>query len=867
MRKNLTVISGNFSFWSVLFLLNFVLFSQLQIFAQEVSTSAGTFRTPDIKVNESIRKGLIDFKDLFGIRQTPEGLIVNPTLQRNWKWMAAKDVSLDGKKMSFFLYDGWLYINRAVKTAFRLKKFSRDVTSLVNSNVFTIAFYSEKGIENELVIFIASEKKKLAKVIIDSDLWGEEKTITYPLKAGEGHLISIMKMAREFRPYFVEHPEAARLVRNFNDGWRFNKGDVKNAFALNFDDREWQSIKLPHTWNNLDVIDTRDVYDGYDIYHGYYRGVGWYRKGFYLDSTWQNKRIYLQFEAANQIAEVWLNEEYLGKHVGGYTGFSFDITDFLEFNRKNILAVKVDNSFNIDVPPLTADFDMYGGIYRDVWLEARPNIFLDNPLITTPVVTTDSANVSISVDIFNQSPRSERVSLKVNVANQEKEIVATLQGELKIKANQRVNFRKVSPFIEFPNLWSPENPYLYKVYFTLYLNNRPVDEIKIPLGFRWFKFDSHQGFFLNGRPLKLRGVNKHQDYLFLGNAVPDSLQVRDIQLIKKMGANFIRLAHYPQDPAVLNACDSLGLLVWEEIPVVNMVSTKKFSENAKQMLREMIRRDRNHPSIILWGLMNETLLGFVNREQIPKTIELLKELNDIAHREDPTRLTVQAHNRLVDENIAGVTDVIGRNRYFGWYSGNMEDFEKEMLDEHRRHPEWKILVSEYGAGSKRGYHVDVPKRFDFSEEYQLAFHEYYLKIINKYPWISGGAVWNAFDFASAVKRGNIPRINQKGLSDMLRRPKDVYYFYQSQWAEQPMVYIVSHTRKNLTGKAGELKKVRVFSNCQKVELFLNGTSLGVQEKGSVWKVPFVVGKNELVAVGQKNGQTVTDKITVQYELK
>ncbi|HEX9970485.1 MAG TPA: DUF4982 domain-containing protein, partial [bacterium] len=252
--------------------------------------------------------------------------------------------------------------------------------------------------------------------------------------------------------------------------------------------------------------------------------------------------------------------------------------------------------------------------------------------------------------------------------------------------------------------------------------------------------------------------------------------------------------------------------------------------------------------------------------QVPKLSNLLKELNDIAHKKDPTRLTVQAHNHFKDISIAGITDVIGRNRYYGWYEGVFEDFEKVMEQEHRDHPDWKILISEYGVGSKLGYHVDNPKEFDFSEEYQQAFHEHYWKIINERPWIAGSAVWNAFDFGSFVKRGNIPRINQKGLCDMARCPKDVYYFYQSQWTEEPMVYIVSHTRKNYTGPENGARKIKVYSNCDSVELFLNGKSFGVTPKQYVflWNVHLQPGENRLKAVAQKGNKIIEDQIDVNY---
>ncbi|MFQ6114915.1 MAG: glycoside hydrolase family 2 TIM barrel-domain containing protein, partial [bacterium] len=555
---------------------------------------------------------------------------------------------------------------------------------------------------------------------------------------------------------------------------------------------------------------------------------------------------------------------------GGYTGFSFDITNHVNFgNKKNLVAVKVDNSYNYDIPPHTADFIMYGGIYRDVRLEVTDRWHIQDLFVTTPDISEIAAKVQVQTHVTNDTKSEAEITLLTNVVNAEGEIEASVKSSQRVKPGATYQFIQTTPEIEYPHLWSPKNPSLYTVYSTVYVNDKPVDEIATPFGFRWYAFDANEGFFLNGKPLKLRGVNKHQDYLGLGNAVPDSLQVSDIKIIKEMGANFIRLAHYPQDPAVLDACDRLGLLVWEEIPIVNSIGGEQFARNAKQMLREMIHRDRNHPSVILWGITNESAMGFLNKERVPEVIRLLQQLNDLAQQEDPTRLTTQAHNHFKDIAMADITDVLGRNRYFGWYEGTFEDFGQVMDEEHKAHPNWKIFISEYGCGSKRGYHVENPRRFDFSEEYQLEFHEHYLKAINQRPWIAGGAVWNAFDFGSFVKKGNVPRINQKGLCDMARRPKDTYYFYQSQWSEKPMVYIVSHTQRNYQGFKGESQKIRVYSNGDHVELFLNGKSLGQKQKEYVyrWDVNFIAGENQLKAIARKGQRVVEDQIDVVYNIK
>jgi beta-galactosidase len=285
------------------------------------------------------------------------------------------------------------------------------------------------------------------------------------------------------------------------------------------------------------------------------------------------------------------------------------------------------------------------------------------------------------------------------------------------------------------------------------------------------------------------------------------------------------------------------------------------------MLREMIRRDRNHPSIVFWGIANETHSEWLTDEELVYVERALRELNGTVHEEDPTRFSAQAQNTIADTTIIGITDVIGRNRYFGWYSEGIENFGLTMDREHRAHPDWRILITEYGAGAKRGFHVENPERFDFSETYQVKFHEGILNQIESRPYLAGGSIWNMFDFASQNKIGSIPRINQKGMGTYDRIPKDVFYFYKSRWTDDPMVYVVSPTWNRRSGLGDELKSVRVFSNTDEVELYVNGSSVGAQRDSFVWSVAFVQGRNELKAIGRDviTGRSVIHEIRVHYE--
>jgi len=653
-------------------------------------------------------------------------------------------------------------------------------------------------------------------------------------------------------------PLTKRVCIDLNENWRFilQKDLEEEIDPLKLgDDSDWESINIPHTWNAKDTVD--DV-------PGYYRGIGWYRKHFSVDSSYTNKRIFIEFEAVNQVAEVWLNGTYLGKHIGGYTGFNLEITSCVNFREEdNLLTAKVDNSYSYDIPPHSGDFNMYGGIYRDVRLLIVDPLHIVCTRVTTPEISVSSAVVRVVTEVKNDCKVVKDCKLVTEIVDAEGNVIDRMEEKSTIPADSTHQFIQSSKRIANPLLWSPAEPNLYTVYSTIYDGEKPVDSFKSPLGFRWFWFDPEKGFFLNGQHLKLRGTNRHQDYIGIGNALPNSQHFKDMKIIKEMGCNFVRFGHYPQDPAVLDACDKLGLLVWEEIPVVNSVGGDAFTENAVSMLREMIQRDWNHPSIILWGLMNEPLLR-QPENKAEEVVALCEALNSVAHQEDPTRLTTIAickYDLANRSGLAEITDVIGYNCYFGWYRGVFSDLGELMDKEHRCYPERKIILSEYGAGSVRGLHTDYPKRQDFSEEWQCMFHESYLQQINERPWIAGSCIWNEFDFGAEHRGDGIPHLNNKGMQDWSRQPKDVYYFYQSQWTTQPMVYIISHT---WTKREDSDIEIRVYTNCERVELFSNSKSLGVKTDGFKWDVDLEVGPNILKAIGTKASLTVTDTITVVY---
>lgn len=497
----------------------------------------------------------------------------------------------------------------------------------------------------------------------------------------------------------------SRIKTSLNDGWRFFKGDAANVQDPGFNDSAWQKVNVPHTWN---------VEDPWDDEPGYYRGPGWYRCELNVTKSLAGKRIFLYFEGANQVAEVYVNGQKAGLHTGGYSAFSFDVSKLIKPGQRNVIAVRIDNSFNENIPPLTADFNFYGGIYRDVWLIATGDVHFDitdhassGIRIVTPRIEAGDGTVSVSGAVANAGAAARNVEILSTVLDASKQTVAEISSKLEITPGKTQTFVHSTAPVKQPKLWSHDSPYLYTVRNTIRENGRIVDEVVQPLGFRWFSFDGEKGFFLNGKYLKLSGANRHQDFSGLGNALPDRLHVQDMQIIKDAGFNFVRLAHYPQDPSVLEACDRLGLLVWEETPLVNYITdSPEFTANSETMVREMVRQHRNHPSVLMWGYMNEIFLRPVTgRDDLyPKTVELARRLNRITKEEDPTRpTTIAFHGNDVynTHGLGEIPDVIGWNLYQGWYSATFDDFGKFIGDQHRRFPKRPLIISEYGANADR----------------------------------------------------------------------------------------------------------------------------------------------------------------------
>lgn len=655
---------------------------------------------------------------------------------------------------------------------------------------------------------------------------------------------------------------AQREMKTINDGWEFRKPA----------DTEWTSVNIPHTFN-LDAYRQPN----------YYQGKGLYRRVLTLPEVDPHRRYYLKIDAASKAAEVTVNGKSAGSHAGGYTAFVVDVTDYIQ--KENIIEITVDNGRK-DITPISADFTFWGGIYRDVWLVSTPeqhfrmdNMGSDGVFVSTPEVNGQRGKIQVKGEVTNDAETTVTLEVQNQVYSPQGDLLQTRKQKVKLKAGETREFGYVSDVIANPDLWSPETPSLYKVKTQL-LNpktNEVIDEKTNKVGFRWFAFDGNKGFSLNGKPYKLRGVNRHQDQAPVGVALDDEVHRRDIRLIKELGCNFIRISHYPQDDAIVEMCDELGLLAWEEIPIINIVpDTPGYADNCELNLREMIRQHYNHPSIIAWGYMNEILLTVPpvdSPEWQPckeRTVALAQRLEAALKEEDSSRVSVMAFNmtNLYNEIGLDLEDVVGWNLYQGWYVDKLEDFNKWCEDQHRRYPHHPMIISEWGAGSDRRLHTTEGRAFDFSMEYQQTYVEHYLPFIEEKEWISGCTYWNFIDFNVAARQESMPRVNNKGLFYNDRTPKDVAYYFKSMWRKDiPVLRIASRDWKVRVGKEGETQQIKLYSNLPEVELFVNGESAGKQATDNchaVFNVVLPVGTSVLTAQGVYGNKPVEDVMTIDF---
>ena len=676
-----------------------------------------------------------------------------------------------------------------------------------------------------------------------------------------------------------------RVVYTINDGWKFTKGSPFEAQLTGCDDSSWETVNIPHTWNDKDADDETP---------GFYRGPVWYRKQLFIDKSQEGRRAVIYFEGANQEVRFYLNGQFVGEHKGGYTRFCFDITPHLRYGQENLFAIYVNNVYNPNIPPLSADFTFFGGIYRDVYLQFMNPVHIatndyasSGVYIRTPEVNNSAASVEITTLLTNDMPQATEIRVENIICDADGKEVKKTQAEVKLAAGETKTDISKKIKIDFPRLWDIDDPYRYMVY-TRILDKRKgtlLDEVVNPLGLRWFKFDSEKGFFLNGKGRKLIGTARHQDYFQKGNALRDELHVQDVLLLKEMGGNYLRVSHYPQDPVIMEMCDKLGIVTSVEIPVVNAVTeTEEFLHNSVEMAKEMVRQDFNRPSVMIWGYMNEIFLRrpYTEGKQLEDyyrfTEKVARALEATIREEDPSRYTMMAYHNMPqyyeDAHLTEIPMIQGWNLYQGWYEPDINEFQRLLDRAHKAYKGKVLMVTEYGPGVDPRVHSYQPERFDFSQEYGLVYHKHYLNEMMKRPFIAGSSLWNLNDFYSESRVDAVPHVNNKGVVGLNREKKDVYWFYKTALSRRPILVIGNREWKSRGGVVNTAQKeciqsVPVFSNAEEVELFVNNKSLGkkkIEDNYALFDVPFVGGENLLEAVAVTGGNKLRDMLRIQFQL-
>ena len=624
-----------------------------------------------------------------------------------------------------------------------------------------------------------------------------------------------------------------RNIINLNQDWRFIQEDAGLPNTLPSD---WQQIDLPHTWNAVDGHDGNGSYD---------RGRFWYAKSFRKPvQPLEGGRVYVDIPAAGQQAEVFVNGTSVIYHEGGYSTFRADITELCREDEDNLLVIACSNENKSSVYPQSADFTFYGGLYRGVNLISVPKTHFEleyygGPGIQITPKTCEDGGALFEIESW-VAGGDENFTVMYSVLDARgKEVAAGVRP---------ADDTKLTLYVPEAHLWEIDAPYLYTVTATLQRRNEAYDEVSARMGVRRFSCDPEKGVIINGKEIPLRGVSRHQDQLYKGNALTREDHYEDARLIKELGANTIRLAHYQHSQDFYDACDEMGFVVWAEIPFISVMNPDPDAhQNCISQMKELIIQNYNHPSICFWGISNEILIGGISDQ----LVENHKELHALCKELDPTRLTTIAHVTMtpVDSPVHYITDVESYNHYFGWYGGRMEDNGPWMDHFHEVHPEICLGLSEYGCEGIITYHGPNPACKDYSEEYQALYHEHMAKMLDERPWIWSSHVWNMFDFGCAARdEGGVAGRNNKGLMTMDRKTKkDSYYIYQAYWSKEPVLHLCG---RRYAQRAGGTTEIRVYSNHPRVALYLNGKL--VEEKSAdkvfVFRAALEEGQNIVTAV-------------------
>ena len=633
-----------------------------------------------------------------------------------------------------------------------------------------------------------------------------------------------------------------RKVQSINSKWKFVKVNVALADLAK---AKAQNISVPHTWNNL---------DGQDGGGDYFKGTCWYYKKLGKLPLEVDEVAYLEFEGVHSIADVYLNGKEIAHHEGGFSTFRVRIDEHL--NEENILAVKVDNSANDYIYPQWADFTFFGGIYRNVNLIVTNKTHFDldyygGPgVIVTPAVEGKDSKVAVQCFVNNK----EGVTVNAELLNGNKQVVNVFK-------QQELEFDfEIKDVILWDGL---DNPHLYTLKVELVKDGVVLDNKEVRFGVRTFSVDPEKGFFLNGRSYPLRGVSRHQDRYNLGWAITRKEHAEDMALIKEVGANTIRLAHYQHDQYFYDLCDENGMVVWAEIPFISMQMVKGRANTVSQM-KELVIQNYNHPSIVVWGLSNEITMGGENEELLDNH----RELNDLCHELDKTRLTTMAQVSMLDVEspMNQVSDILSYNHYFGWYGGEVEDNAVWFDNFHKSHPNRCFGISEYGCESILKWHSSKPEQGDYTEEYQCYYHHKMLETFATRPYLWATHVWNMFDFAADNRdEGGVKGRNNKGLVTYDRKTKkDSFFLYQAYWRKEPMLHLA---KKRYLYRCEDETQVLVYSNLPEVSLYVNGKLFETKQGAHVFefKVPLTKKTTKLVVkAGGLEDKSVVKKVKKPY---
>ena len=669
-------------------------------------------------------------------------------------------------------------------------------------------------------------------------------------------------------------PSQIRKTDSFNDNWKFHLGDVGNGQAVDLNDTDWRTLNLPHDWSiEGEFSKDNPAGVGGGALPG---GIGWYRKSFTLPSADTNKLVFINFDGIYRNSEVWLNGHCLGMRPYGYSSFQYALTPYLNYGKeKNILAVKIDNSKQPN-----SRWYSGSGIYRNVWLVTTNKIYVDHwgTFITTPEVTEKSAKMLIRVKVKNALNHKQNIILRTAVFNNEGEKITETETPNSVLSNS-ITEVKQELSLNNPELWSVENPNLYKAVTVIKSGNQILDEYSTVFGVRSFKFDAEKGFFLNGKHLKIYGVCDHHDLGCLGAAVNKRAVERQLEILKNMGCNGIRTSHNPPAPELLDLCDRMGFIVMDEAfdmwkkGKTNYDYSLDWDQWHKRDLEDMVLRDRNHPSIFIWSIGNEVVEQWDHKDSSGSVIA--RELSGIIKNLDTTRPITSNCNDVDPQNpiiSSGALDLIGFSYHGDFYKSFPENY-----------PGQKLIGSETTSALETRGHYDMPSdsirrwparwdlpfkngnpdntcsAYDNCSAPWGATHEEALKQVNDYNYVSGMYIWTGFDYLGEPTPYEWPsRSSYFGIIDLAGFPKDAYYLYKSEWTNKPVLHIFPHWN----WQKDQIVDVWAYTNCDEVELFLNGKSLGTKRKTSddlhlMWRVNYIPGI--LKAVGRKDGKEILVK--------